>query len=154
MSTTRRQCLLAATGGLTAIAGCSAFSDPQQPLLVAVNNYSEARHQGRVLIEMDDREVVHQYVEVPAAEPGTWATVETKVELGQMPSGTPLDVTASFGDGLKATGQHTLDCSDEYSGRVVYVQIENEKPVNVRLNLACYEAFPSDEAVQGGLNQS
>ncbi|MFB6353836.1 MAG: hypothetical protein ABEJ92_07090, partial [Halobacteriales archaeon] len=59
-----------------------------------------------------------------------------------------------FGDGLQATGQHTLDCSDQHTGDAIYVQIEDEKPVNVRLNLACYDRFPSTEAVQGGLNQS
>lgn len=153
MPPTRRQFLLAGTGGITALAGCSALSDPQQALLVAVNNYTESRHQGQVLIEKDGTEVVHQYVEVSAAEPDAWATVETKIALGGMPSGAPLDVTASFGDGLKATGQHTLDCSDEYNGRAIFVQIEKEKPVNVRLNLACYDEFPSNEAAQGGINQ-
>ena len=154
MSPTRRQFLLASTGGITALAGCSVLSDPQQSLLVAVNNYTESRHQGHVLIEMDGTELVHQYLEVSAAEPDGWVTVETKVELGRMPSDTPLDVTASFGDGLKATGQHTLDCSDQYTGDAIYVQIEDETPVNVRLNLACYDEFPSSEAVQGGINHS
>lgn len=154
MVTTRRQFLLAATGGATAIAGCSAFSNPQQSLLVAVNNYTRSRRRGRVLVERDGTEVVHQYVEVGAAEPDAWATVETKIALGAMPAGTPLDVTASFGDGLNATGQHTLDCSDEYNGRAVFVHIEEETPVDVRLNLACYDEFPSNEAVQGGTDRS
>jgi len=154
MSLTRRQFLLTGTGGITALAGCSTFSDSQNPLLVAVNNYSESRHRGSVLIERDGTELVHQYVEVAAAEQDAWATVETKIALGEMPSGAPLDVTAAFGDGLRATGQHTLDCSPEYNGRAVYVQIEDENPVNVRLNLACYDEFPSDEALQGEANQS
>jgi len=154
MATTRRQFLLAATGGITAIAGCSAFSDPQQSLLVAVNNYSESRQQGHVLVEEDGTELAHQYVEVAAAGPDAWATVETKLELSGISSETPLDVTASFGDDLEATGQHTLGCSDDYSGRAIYVQIEKENPVNVRLNLACYDEFPSSEAVQGGINRS
>ncbi|MFB6183142.1 MAG: hypothetical protein ABEI96_01190 [Haloarculaceae archaeon] len=139
---------------MTALAGCSALSDPQQSLLVAVNNYTDSRREGTVLIEKDGTEIVQQYLEVPAAEPDEWATVETKVVLGRMSSETPLDVTASFGDGLKATGQHTLDCSNRYTGDAIYVQIEPENPVNVRLNLACYDQFPSNEAVQGGINQS
>ncbi len=77
--------------------------------------------------------MVHQYLEVPAAAPGTWATVETKVAFGSMPSDRPLDVTASFGDGLKTTGQHTLDCLDGYDGDAIYVNIGNEKPVDLRL---------------------
>jgi len=154
MSPTRRQFLLASTGGITALAGCSALSDPQQSLLVAVNNYTDSRREGHVLVEKDGSKIVQQYLEVPAAEPDGWATVETKIALGRMPDDTPLDVTASFGDGLKATGQHTLECSTQYTGDVVYVQIEPEKPVNVRLLLACYDQFPSSEAVQGGINQS
>lgn len=154
MSPTRRQFLLAGVGGITALAGCSALTHPEQSLLIAVNNYTESQHQGHVLIETDGTEVVHQYLEVAAAEPDAWATVETKIVLGEMPSGTPLDVTASFGDGLKATGQHTLDCSDGSNGDAVYVQIEPEEPVNVRLNLACYDEFPSNEALQGGINHS
>jgi hypothetical protein len=154
MSPTRRQFLLAGTGGITALAGCSVLTDSQQSLLVAVNNYTESRHEGHVLIEKDGTEVVQQYLEVPAAEPDEWATVEMEFALRKVPSDTPIDVTASFGDGLKATGQHTLDCSDQYTGDAIYVQIEEEQPVNVRLNLACYDEFPSEEAVQGGINIS
>jgi hypothetical protein len=152
MTPTRRQFLLATTGGITAFAGCSVLSNPQQSLLVAVNNYTDTRHHGHVLIEKDGSEVVRQYVEIAAAEPDGWTTVETRIELGEMPSGTRLDVTASFGDGLNTNGPLTLDCSDEYNGDAIYVQIEKE--MNVRLNEACYEEFPSDEASQGGLNQS
>lgn len=152
MSPSRRQFLLASTAGVTALAGCSALSDPQQSLLVAVNNYTESRHQGYVLVENEGTELVHQYVEVDAAEPDGWTTVETKVALGEMPDDAPLDVTASFGDGLEATGQHTLDCSDGYNGDAVYVQIDAEG--DVRLNLACYEKFPTEEASQGGRNRS
>lgn len=115
---------------------------------------TDSRHQGHVLIKKDGTELVHQFVEVPAAEPDGWATVETKVALGEMPNDTPLDVTASFGDGLKASGQHTLDCSNGYNGDTIYVLLENEVPVNVRLNLACYDEFPSDEAFQGEINHS
>jgi hypothetical protein len=154
MSPTRRQFLLAGMGGITALAGCSSFSDPQQTLLVAVNNYTDSPYHGHVLIEDDDTELVHQYVDVPAAQPDASATVETKVLLGEMPSDTPLDVTATFGDDLQATGQHDLDCTDQYEGDAVYVQIENEQPVNLRLNLACYDDFPSNEAVQNGSTQS
>lgn len=154
MSPTRRQVLLAATGGITALAGCSAFSDPKRPLLLAVNNYTDSRHRGHVLIEKDGTEVVHQYLEVGPAESDAWAAVETKITLGEMRSGTNLDVTASFGDGLNATGQHTLDCAEPYNGRAIYVNIEKEKPVNVSLTLACYDEFPSNEAVQGGVNRS
>lgn len=154
MSPTRRQVLLAGTGGLAALAGCSALSNPEQSLLVAVNNYTDSRYHGRVVIETDGTELVSQYLEVDAAEPDGWTTVETEFELGEMPSDTRLDVTASFGDRLEATGQHTLDCTERYTGDAVYVQIENEEPVNLRLNLACYDEFPSDEASEGGLNQS
>lgn len=153
MSPTRRQFLLASTGGITALAGCSAFSDPQQPLLIAVNNYTESRHEGYDLIENDGTELIHQYMEVAAAEPDGWTTVETEFAPSELPSDTPrLDVTASFGDGLKASGQHELGCPDQYTGDAIYVQIE--KPLDVRLNLACYEEFPSEEAVQGGIDQS
>lgn len=104
MAPTRRRVLLAGTGGITALAGCSVLSDPQQTLLLAVNNYTESPHQGHVLVENDGTNLVHQYLEVPAAEPNTSATVETKITLGDVSGGTPLDVTASFGDGLEATG--------------------------------------------------
>ena len=154
MSPTRRQLLLAGTGGLTALAGCSALSAPSQSLLVAVNNYTDSRHRGTVLVEVDGEEVVHQYLEVPAAEPDGWATVETKVDLGRLPDDTALDVSASFDDDLEASGQHTLECSETYAGDAVYVQIENETPPNLRLNLACYDEFPSSEARQGGVGES
>lgn len=61
-------------------------------------------------------------------------------------------MTASFGDGLEATGQHTLDCSEGYNGDAVYVQIDAE--ADVRLILACYDEFPSKEASQGGIDRS
>jgi hypothetical protein len=154
MPPTRRQVLLAGTGGITALAGCSVLSGPQKPVLVAVNNFTDSRYQGTVLIETDGSEVVHQYLEVGAAEPEAWTTVETEIPPGVIPSGKPLDITASFGDGMEATGQHTLDCAPEYYGRAIYVQIEKERPVNVRLTLACYDGFPSNEAVQGGINGS
>lgn len=152
MVSTRRQFLLASTGGLAAVAGCSALSNPQQSLLVAINNYTESRRSGRVLVENDGTELVRQYVEVAAAGPDTWGTVETRIALGEMPDGTPLDVTASFGDGLTANGRITLECADDSAGDVVYVQIERE--LNVRLNDACYDEFPSEEASQGGINRS
>ena len=97
---------------------------------------------------------MHQYLDVGSAQPDQGTTVETKVALDEIPSGTPLDVTASFGEGLKATGQHTLDCSEEYTGRAVFVHIEPEGPVSVSLNLACYDEFPSTEATQGDIDQS
>jgi hypothetical protein len=122
--------------------------------LVAVNNYTESRYEGTVLIESDGTEVVRQYLEIPAAERDGWATVETEITLRSISP--PLDVTASFSD-MKATDQHTLDCSNESDsdGDVIYIQIEPEgNGPNLRLNLACYDGFPSDEAVQGGVNQS
>jgi len=151
VSPTRRQFLLASTGGLTAVTGCSALSDPQQTLLIAVNNYSRSRHRGHVRVERDGTALVRQYVEVGAAGPDRWTTVETEVALGEMPGGTRLDVTASFGDGLEASGPMTVDC-DEYAGDAVYVQIE--RPLDLRLNEACYGEFPSDEAQQGGVGRS
>jgi len=152
---TRRKALHAAGVSLIgALAGCSALSDSEKTFLVAVNNYTESRYEGTVLVENDGTEVVNQYLEIPAAEPDGWATVETEITVGAESAGTPLDVKASFGD-LKATGQHTLDCSIEYKGDVIYVQIEPEVDgPNLRLNLACYDKFPSSEAVQGGINQS
>ena len=152
MSPSRRQFLLASTGGITALAGCSALSDPQQSLLVAVNNYTESSQDGQVLIENGDAEVVRQYVEVAAATQDTWGTVETELTLGKMPDDTRLDVTATFGDGLNATGSITLDCSAASNGNAIYVQVEKDR--NVRLNEICYNEFPSEEASQGGINQS
>ena len=148
MLPTRRQFLLAGTGGITALAGCSALSNPQQSLLLVVNNYTESRHQGHVLIETDGTELVQQYVIVGAVERDTGTSVETKIALGRMPSGTPLDVTASFGDGLKATGQHTLECDGPYKGDAIFVNLEPEGPVSVNLNLACYNEFPESEPFQ------
>ncbi|MFB6361231.1 MAG: hypothetical protein ABEH59_07895 [Halobacteriales archaeon] len=152
---TRRKALHVASVGLIgALAGCSTLSDSGKTFLLAVNNYTESRYQGSVLIENDGTEVVHQYLEIPAAEPDGWATVETEITVGGMSNGSPLDVTASVGD-MKATGQHTLDCADEYNGDVIYVQIEPEVDgPNLRLTLACYDEFPSSEAVQGGINQT
>lgn len=152
MSLTRRQFLRASTAGSIAFAGCSALSDPEQSLLLAVNNYTDARHQGTVLIERDGTEVIRQYLEVGAAEPDEWTTVETRVHLGDVPSETSLDVTASFGNGLETNGSITLDCDDQYEGDVIYVQIEADR--TLRLNEACYDEFPSQEASQGGINQS
>ncbi|MUW13836.1 hypothetical protein GJ633_03520 [Halorubrum sp. CBA1125] len=152
MSSTRRQFLLASTGGLAALAGCSGLSDPQQSLLIAVNNYSSSRHQGYLSVEKDGTELVRQYLEVGAANPDEWTTVETEVALGEMPGGTSLNVTASFGDDLEANGPITLDCYNEYTGDVIYVQIE--KSLDLRLNEACYDEFPSGEARQGGIDRS
>jgi len=152
MSPTRRRLLLASAGGITAVSGCSSLSDPQQSLLIAVNNYTESRHAGRLLIENDGTAVARQYVEVAAAEPDEWATVETEIALGELPSGTRLDVTATFGDGMETNDSIGLDCRPEYSGDAVYVQIE--KPLDLRLNVACYDEFPSKEASQGGIDHS
>jgi hypothetical protein len=90
---------------------------------------------------------------VGAAEPDTGTSVETKIALGRMSSGTPVDVTASFGDGLNATGQLTLDCSNEYKGDAIFVNIEPEGPVSVNLNFPCYSEFPNNEVFQGGSDQ-
>ena len=152
MSPTRRQVLLASTAGLTGAAGCSTRSDPQQSLLLAVNNYTGSDRDGQVLVENDDTEVVRQYVEIPAATRDAWGTVETEIALGRLSRGTRLDVTATFGDGLHADGSITLNCADDSEGDAVYVQIEAEP--NVRLNERCYDEFPSAEAAQGGINRS
>jgi len=154
MSPTRRQFLLGGTSGITALAGCSTLSDPKQFFLLSVNNYTESRQQGHPRIENDGVELVHQYLEVAVAAPDTWATVETNISLGEMPDGTRLAVTASFGDGLTANGSITLDYDDEYNDDAIFVQIENEEPVTVRLNEACYDEFPLEEASQGGLDHS
>ncbi|WP_096390368.1 hypothetical protein [Halopenitus persicus] len=77
MTPTRRGFLLAETDGMAAVSGCATRSEPQQSLLLAVNNYTDSRHNGHLLIETDDTELVRQYVEVGAAEPDGWTTVET-----------------------------------------------------------------------------
>jgi hypothetical protein len=154
MSPTRRQLLLAGIGGLTACAGCSALSNPRQSLLIAVNNYSDIPRQGFVSIERDGTELVTQYVEVGAAEEDGWRTVETQVDLGELPDGTRLDVTASFGDGLEADGSMTLNCASDgqHVGDVVYVQLDAAR--DLYLNDACYDEFPSGEAQQGGVGRA
>lgn len=152
MSPTRRQILLACTGGLTACAGCSALSDPKQSLVIAVNNYSDVPRQGFVYIERDGTELARQYVEVGATEGDGWTTVETRVNLGELPNGTRLGVTASFGDGLETDGSITLDCSSQYVGDVIYVQLD--AGLDLYLNEACYDEFPTSEARQGGVDRS
>lgn len=139
-------------GGLAAVTGCSALSPPQQSLLVAVNNFTPSRRDGRLRISYDGTELVNQYLEVPAAGQDSWGTVETELSLGSLPEGATLGVTAAFGDGLRAAETITLECGPAYRGDAIYVQLEAE--VNVRFNNACYDAFPSGEAVQGGVNRS
>lgn len=154
MPVTRRQLLLAGAGGLTASAGCSALSDPQQSLLIAVNNYSDVPRQGFVSIERDGTELVRQYVEIGAAEGEGWTTVETRVTLGKLPNGTRLDVTVSFGDGLEAESSIALTCAStsQYEGDGVYVQLDAERELHLRH--WCYSGFPSSEAEQGGVNRT
>jgi hypothetical protein len=154
MPPTRRQFLLASAGGLTACTGCAALSDPQQSLVLAVNNYSDVPRRGFVSIERDGTELVHQYIEIGAAEAEGWTTVETRVDLGELPDGTRLEVTASFGDGLETDGSVTLDCASasQYAGDVVYVQLDAER--DLYLNEACYDEFPSGEAREGGVGRA
>jgi len=153
MPPTRRQFLLTSIGGITALAGCSSLSDPEQSLLISVHNYTESRHEGSLLIENDGTEVARQYVEVAGAPPDEWTSVETEIPLGEMPTGTRLDVTATFG-GREPTESITLDCKPEYAGDAIYVQFEPESPTNPQLRFPCYDEFPSTEASQGGINQS
>jgi hypothetical protein len=122
--------------------------------VIAVNNYSDVPRQGFVSIERDGRELVSQYVEVGAAEGDEWTTVETQVNLGELPTETRLDVTASFGDGLETNDSMTLDCAStsQYEGDVIYVQLDAE--LDLYLNEGCYDAFPSDEARQGGVDRT
>ncbi|WP_157744154.1 hypothetical protein [Halopenitus persicus] len=154
MSPTRRQFLLGSTGGITAIAGCAALSDPEQSLLISVHNYTDSRHEGALLIENGDTVVARQYMEVAGAPPDEWTTVETEIALGKMPTGTRLDVTASFGDGHEQTESITLDCHPEYTGDAIFVQFEPERPTNPQLRNVCYDEFPSAETFQGDANQS
>lgn len=121
-------------------------------MLIAVNNYSESPHQGYVHIKKDGRNVVRQYLEVGAAEPDGWTTVETEITLSELPRGTRLAVMASFDDGLEERGSITLNCNDEYDGEGIYVQID--AGLDLRLNEWCYDEFPSREARQGGINGS
>jgi len=153
MSPTRRQFLLTSIGGITALAGCSVLSDPEQSLLISVHNYTESRQEGYLLIENDGTEEVRQYVEVAAAPPDEWTTVETEIALGEMPTGTRLNVTAAFG-GREPTESITLDCQPEYTGDAIYVQFEPDRPINPHLRFPCYDEFPSTEASKGGINQS
>jgi len=153
MSLTRRHFLLASTGGITGLAGCSALSDPEQSLLISVHNYTKSRHEGYLLIENDSKEVIRQYMEVSAAPPDEWTTVETEVALGEMATGTRLDVTAAF-DGREPTQSITLDCHPEYTGDAIYVQFESGRPISPKVSNPCYDEFPSSEASQGGINQS
>jgi hypothetical protein len=154
MVPTRRRVLLASAGSVAACAGCSILSHPQQSVVIAVNNYSDVRRQGFVRIERDGTELVRQYLEIGAAEPDAWTTVETRVDLGELPSGTRLGVTASFGDGLEIHGSMTLECADlnRFEGDVVYVQLDAE--LDLYLNEACYDEFPSGEAREGGVDRS
>jgi hypothetical protein len=109
-------------------------------------------HQGYVRIEKDGREVVRQYLEVGAAEPDGWTTVETEISFGGLPRGTRLAVTASFDDDLEERGSITLNCTDEYDGEGIYVQIDAD--LDLGLNEWCYDEFPSAEARQGDINGS
>ena len=121
-------------------------------LVIAVNNYSDVPRQGFVYIERDGTELVRQYVEVGPAGGDGWTTVETRVNLGEIPNGARLGVTASFDDGLETDGSITLDCASQSLGDIVYVQLDAE--LDLYLNEACYDDFPSDEARQGGINRS
>jgi hypothetical protein len=107
-----------------------------------------------VCIERDGTELIRQYVEVGAADGDGWTTVETRVDLGELPDGTRLGVTASFGDRLETDGSITLDCAStsQYVGDVIYVQLDAE--LDLYLNEACYDEFPSGEAQQGGVSPS
>jgi len=144
----------ASIGGFTACAGCPALSDPQQSLVIAVNDYGDVPRRGFGCIERDSTELVHQYVEVGAVEGDGWTTVETRVGLGELPNGTRIGVTASFGDGLEADGSITLDCAStsRYVDDVVYVQLDTE--LDLYLNEACHDESPSDETRQGGVSRS
>ena len=108
---TRRLLLTSAAGGFTAFAGCSALSDPEQTLLSSVHNDTDSRHQGHLLVERDGTAVLRQFLEVAAAPPNAWTTVETVVPLGEMPNGTTRDVTASVGDGMENADSITLGVS-------------------------------------------
>ena len=152
MTPTRRRFLGAATGGLAAFAGCPALSDPEQSLLISVHNYTDARHQGHLLVETDGTVVVHQYLEVPPEPADAWTSVETDVSLGEMPNGTTLDVTASFGTDMENSASITLGCQ-EYEGDAILVQFEPEAVTNPRLRSMCFDEFPS-EASEGGTDRS
>jgi hypothetical protein len=154
MSPSRRQFLLASVGWLAACAGCSSLSGTQQDFVIAVNNYSDVPRQGFVTVECDGTEQVRQYVEVGAAEEDEWRTVETRVDLGRLPDGTRIDVTASFGDGLETDDAITLSCASDsqYTGDIVYVQLDADG--DIRLVNTCYAEFPSQRAQEGGAGRA
>jgi len=124
MSPTRRQLLTGAAGGLSTLAGCSALAGSQQSLRISVINATEMRRQFHLLVENDGTEIVRQFFEVPAETPNDAPQMETTITLGELSSGTRLDVTAWVDDTPPATVPVTLDCGDEYGGDAVGAQIE------------------------------
>ena len=76
--------------------------------------------------------------------------METRVDLGELPNGTRIGVTASFGDGLEADGSITVDraSTSKHADDVIYVQLDTD--LDLYLNEACHDESPSDEARQGG----
>jgi len=130
-----------------------ALSDPEQTLLISVHNDTDSWHQGHLLVERDGTAVFRQSLEVAAAPPDAWTTVETVVPLGVMPNGTTLDVTASFGDGMENAHSITLGCQ-AYEGDAIAVEFEPEGEINPRLCTWCHDEFPSEEASGVGTDRS
>ncbi|WP_254537538.1 hypothetical protein [Halomarina litorea] len=129
MPSTRRQFLRAGTGGIAALAGCSAVSGPQQSLRMIVINNSEERHRFHLLIEDGGDELIRQYLEMPAAESPVAPAMETTIALEELPDGTHLDVTAWVRNGPRETAPLTLDCSNDFAGDALTARIVDSDTV-------------------------
>ena len=129
MSRSRREVLIAGTGGIAMLAGCSVLSDPQQLLRVTILNYTESPHQFHLLVEDGGTELVRQYLEVPAGNGGTPPAMETTVALGEMADGTRLNVAAWVVDGPREDAPLTLSCDDESTGDAVTARVRDTDSV-------------------------
>lgn len=129
MSRSRREVLIAGTGGIAMLAGCSVLSDPQQSLRVTVLNYTETRQQFHLVVEDDGTELIRQYLEVAAGDGDTPPAMETTIALGEMANGTRLNVTAWVANGPKDDAPLTLSCDDESAGDAVTARIESTDSV-------------------------
>jgi hypothetical protein len=107
-----------------------------------------------VSIKRDDTELVRQYVEIGTAFEDEFRTVETLVSLGELPNGTRLEATASFGDGLEDNNSLELGCNSLEDGQFAEeVSVELDVRRNINISIRCEDEFPSNEAQQGGVDR-